>query len=64
MIFCLRINLFLKRKSCPICKQNLTSKLGSKFICTNCETEWIFNSQTGVIKYAVCYGNRNNKSQQ
>jgi len=53
-----------KKKSCPICKQNLSSKLDSKLICPNCETEWIFNPQTGVIKYAIFYGNRNNNSPQ
>lgn len=61
MIFCLRDKRILKKKSCPICKHNLTSKSVSKLICNNCETEWTFNPQTGVIKYAIFYGNRRTK---
>lgn len=50
-----------KRNYCPICKQKLISKSGNKLICIDCETEWIFNSQTGVIKYAIFHGNRKTK---
>ncbi len=64
MVLCLRIKRILKRKFCPICKHKLTSKSGSKSICNNCETEWTFNPQTGVIKYAIFNVNRKIKTQE
>lgn len=64
MVSPLKIKRILKRKFCPICKNKLYSKSERKLICYNCETEWIFNPQTGVIKYALFYGNRKIKSQE
>ncbi len=58
MVLSLKIKRILKRKFCPICKKKLSSKSERKLICYNCETEWIFNPQTGVIKYAIFYGNK------
>lgn len=64
MVLSLKIKRILKRKFCPICKHKLSSKSEGKLICYNCETEWIFNPQTGVIKYAIFNVNRKIKNQE
>ena len=64
MVLFSKIKRISKRKFCPICKHKLSSKSEGKLICYNCETEWIFNPQTGVIKYAFFFGNRRIKTQE
>ena len=64
MVLFSKIKRISKRKFCPICKYKLSSKSEGKLICYNCETEWIFNPQTGVIKYAIFNVNRKIKNQE
>ncbi|MFX0141954.1 MAG: hypothetical protein ACFFDN_50420 [Candidatus Hodarchaeota archaeon] len=46
-------------EKCPLCNKRLFLGSNGKLICKNCETDWIFDPETGIVKFANFYVKKN-----
>jgi len=46
------------KERCPLCNIELNITSNNRLLCKNCQTVWIINPETGIVKFANLYLNR------